>query len=158
MGSVKEHMSTFGHPWPKEADVLLLPEGSSLDGGSPLDRSRFTAEQTDLRKYLRTNGFVVATSPELREELVRKSDDLWLGVVAFGADVLANGAGSMLASYVQARLGVARLARTRVHAKLVAIETDELTYRSMEVDGLPAEQFLKAFDRFCEGPSDGDPD
>ncbi len=118
---------------PDNVDCLVLPgvpgrwdrseDGSALHPGPTLD----------VVKLLRTEGLSVEFSepPESRRELLLKSEEIWLPILAFTTDAVANGAGSLLAHAVIQRFGRKRAEKARLHVRCAAVSgTDQAWFEA----------------------------
>ena len=145
--------------WPTDVDLLLLPErrpdgvGPSLapQSGRPIH----PVDQLDLRKFMRASGFVAEyASPEQRADVTRKSNEVWLGVVMFTLDALANGAGGMLVLFLPQRMGPL-FSAGRVHAEFVSVDTETMRFRHFRADGLSGAEVVEVIKALEAGDDDG---
>jgi hypothetical protein len=129
-------------------DVLVLPgipgNRERLDDG----RGAYPDTTVDVVKLLREQGISVdyAEAADQRAELTYKADDVWLPVLLWTSDALANGAGSLFADMIIQLLGQRRAERKVLHVK-TEVETRDGEKRKFEGDG-PGADVLKALREF----------
>jgi Flp pilus assembly protein TadD len=130
------------------ANVLVLPgipgKNERLDDG----RGAYPASTVDIMKLLREQGVTVdyAEPADRRAELTYHAADVWLPVLLWTADALANGAGSLFAHVILQLLGPRRAERSVLHVKC-GRQTREGDIRWFEAHG-PGADLLKALRKF----------
>jgi hypothetical protein len=128
--------------------VLVLPgipgNRERLDDG----RGAYPDTTVDVVKLLREQGLSVdyVEAADRRAELTYKADDVWLPVLLWTSDALANGAGSLFADVIIQLLGHHRAERKVLHVKFKWRNADG-SKGKFEVDGLGAD-VLKALREF----------
>lgn len=132
----------------KQPDVLVLPgipgKRERLDDG----RGAYPSTAVDIMKLLREQRVTVDyTEPgDRRAELTYHAADVWLPVLLWTADALANGAGSLFAHAIIQLLGPRRAERSVLHVKC-GRQTREGDIRWFEAHG-PGADVLKALREF----------
>jgi hypothetical protein len=74
-------------------------------------------------------------------------------IVVFTSDALANGLGGVLTAAFLEIVGKARAGRTRMHARVGRMRSDDIEVEWLDVDG-PADAALEAIDRFLAARDD----
>ena len=129
-------------------DVLVLPgipgNRERLDDG----RGAYPDTTVDVVKLLREQGISVdyAEAADRRAELTYKADDVWLPVLLWTSDALANGGGSLFAHVIIQLLGQHRAERKVLHVEC-KWETRDGDKGSFKAEGLGAD-VLKALREF----------
>ena len=132
------------------ADVLVLPgipgKRERLDDG----RGAYPASTVDIIKLLREKGVTVdyVEPPDRRAELTYHAADIWLPVLLWTSDAIANGAGSLFAHAIIQLLGPRRAERSVLHVRC-GRQTGEGDIRWFEADGPGADvlKVLREFDK-----------
>jgi transcriptional regulator with XRE-family HTH domain len=133
------------------ADVLVLPgipgKRERLDDG----RGAYPASTTDIIKLLREQGVTVdyIEPSNRRAELTYHAADIWLPVLLWASDAIANGAGSLFAHAIIQLLGARRAERSVLHVRC-GRKTGEGDIRWFKADG-PGADVLKALREFDKG-------
>jgi hypothetical protein len=105
--------------WPPDVDCVVVP---GIPGGSSTTQkgeSAYPATTTDVLKLLREAGVRVdyVNSRERRAQVAYESDDVWLPILIFTRDALANGAGGLLANVIWSYLALHHNQTTRLHVR-----------------------------------------
>jgi transcriptional regulator with XRE-family HTH domain len=130
------------------ADVLVLPgvpgKAKRLDDG----RGAYPASTVDIMKLLREQKVAVefVEPPNRRAELTYHAADIWLPVLLWTSDAVANGAGSLFAHAIIQLFGQRRAERSVLHVRC-GRQTAEGDIRWFEADG-PGSEVLKALREF----------
>jgi hypothetical protein len=104
---------------PGRADVVVLPgipgKREHLEDG----RGAYPTTTVDVMKLLEEQGLRVshAEPEERRAELTYHAADVWLPVLLWTSDALANGAGSLFAHVIIQLLGQRQAERSVLHVK-----------------------------------------
>lgn len=129
-------------------DVLVLPGIPGNRGRLDDGRGAYPDTTVDIVKLLRERGISVdyVEAANRRAELTYKADDVWLPVLLWTSDALANGAGSLFAEVIIQLLGQRRAERKVLHVK-TEVETRDGEKRKFEGDG-PGADVIKALREF----------
>ena len=141
-------LTAEGHAPANVADVVVLPgvpgKVERLDDG----RGAYPASTVDIMKLLREQGLAVeyVESPNRRAELTYHAADIWLPVLLWTSDAVANGAGSLFSHVIIQLFGQRRAERSILHIRC-GRQTAEGDIRWFEADG-PGSEVLKALREF----------
>jgi hypothetical protein len=115
-----------------------------LDDG----RGAYPTSTVDIMKLLREQKFAVefVEPPNRRAELTYHAADIWLPVLLWTSDAVANGAGSLFAHAIIQLFGQRRAERSVLHVRC-GRQTTEGDIRWFEADG-PGSEVLKALREF----------
>lgn len=138
--------------WPEGVDVVVLGGLASgdVDGLGP-DQIPIPDDTTNVVKLLRERGLAVehAVPRERRAEVARWSGSEYIvPILLFTSEVMANGAGAILAEVIMQRLAMLRPGQ-QLHVKTARVETKEMSAEWFEGDG-PADEVIEALRAFGE--------
>lgn len=131
-------------------DAVLVP-GVPSARVPERDEAIYPASAPDIRKILVEAGFDATWADEQpRGYLDLKAAEVWLPIIVFLNNALANGLGGVLTAAFLQYVGGARAGATRLHVKVGRVRQDDGT----EVDWLEADgdaaSTLEAVERFLE--------
>jgi hypothetical protein len=139
---------------PEGLDAIVLPGVPGVDTPG-VDEDPYPASTIDVIKILRAEGIQVdyaqPTRPRVSVDL--KAAEVWMPIVVFTSEALANGLGGVLTAAFLEIVGKARAGRTRMHARVGRMRSDDIGVEWLDVDG-PAEAALEAIERFLAADDD----
>jgi hypothetical protein len=146
--TVQESRERRERALPAELDAVVFP-GVPRVGTPGVDEDPYPTLTIDVVKILRSEGvrvdYVDPERPRVTVDL--KAAEVWLPIVVFTSEALANGLGGVLTTAFLEMVGKARAGKTRLHARVGRIRSDELEITWLDVDG-PADAALEAIERF----------
>jgi hypothetical protein len=135
-------------PLPAGLDAVVFP-GVPRVATPDVDEDPYPSSTIDVIKILRSEGVRVdyADPERPRVSVDLKAAEVWLPIVVFTSEALANGLGGVLTAAFLEMVGRARAGKTRLHARVGRIRSDDLEIEWLDVDG-PADAALEAIERF----------
>lgn len=152
--AVEESRERRERPLPAGLDAVVFPGVPRVDTPD-VDEDPYPSATIDVIKILRSEGVKVDYADPSRPRVTvdLKAAEVWLPIVVFTSEALANGLGGVLTAAFLEMVGKARAGKTRLHARVGRIRSDDLEIAWLDVDG-PADAALEAIDRFF-GDGDG---
>lgn len=137
-------------PLPEGLDAVVFPGVPRLRTPA-VDEDPYPTATIDVIKILRSEGvkvdYVDPARPRVTVDL--KAAEVWLPIVVFTSEALANGLGGVLTAACLELVGKARGGKTRLHARVGRMRTEDVEIEWLDVDG-SADAALEAIERFFD--------
>ena len=139
---------------PERLDAIVLP-GVPRVATPDVTEDPYPGTTIDVIKILRAEGVKVdyADPERPRVTVELKAAEIWLPIVVFTSEALANGLGGVLTAAFLEIVGKARARRARLHARVGRMRGNDVEVEWLDVDG-PADAALEAIDRFLAAGDD----
>lgn len=116
-----------------------------------VDDDPYPTATIDVIKILRSEGvkvdYVDPARPRVTVDL--RAAEIWLPIVVFTSEALANGLGGVLTAAFLELVGKARSHKTRLHARVGRMRINDVEIEWLDVDG-PADAALEAIEQFFD--------